>query len=220
MTPQDVITEARVLLQDNRVPFRYSDTVLTGFVNQTIRRMVMLRPDLFVAVVDISTTPNVAEQLLPPVAVRLVEIFRVKGGTSIEEVDRDVFDRSYPQWTTDPAGTPTKYIRHPRNPRAYFLYPRPAAGIVLVGEYVTTPPNYLIGQNIDALPDAYLPALIDGTVYLAESVDNEHVNSGRAKLFLDSFGQSLGISLQSRAYTDTESSGISDERSTDRRNDR
>lgn len=208
MTPQDVITDVRRLIQDESAPLRYTDVVLLGFVNQTIRRMVMLRPDLFTTVTTILTTPNVSEQSLPATAVRLVEIFRVQNGTSIEEVDRDQFDRAYPQWTTDAAGTPTKYMRHPRNPRAYFLYPRPSAGIVLVGEYVVTPPAYTLSANITVLPDAYFSALVDGTVFLAESVDNEHVNSGRAKLFLDSFTQSLGVDLQSRNITDLENGGV------------
>lgn len=204
MTPSEVIGEVRRLVQDTKTPNRYSDTVLLGFVNQTIRRMVMLRPDLFITQTDIPTTPNTVEQSLPATAVRLVEIFHVKNGTSIEEVDRDQFDRAYPQWTTDSAGTPTKYMRHPRNPRAYFLYPRPSSGVVLVGEYVDTPQNYALSAPIAVLPDAYFPVLVDGTVYLAESIDNEHVNSGRAKLFQDSFVQALGVSLQSQAITDTE----------------
>jgi len=204
MTPAEVIAEVRVLIQDTRVTFRYSDTVLLGFVNQTIRRMVMLRPDLFTTVTDISTVANLTEQTLPATAVRLVDIFRVKNGTSIEEVDRDQFDRAYPQWTTDAAGTPTKYMRHPRNPRAYFLYPRPTAGTVLVGEFVVTPTAYAISDPIAVLPDAYFGVLIDGTVYLAESIDNEHVSSGRAKLFFDSFVQALGVDLQSRAVIDSE----------------
>lgn len=208
MTPQDVLIDVRRLIQDESTPYRYSNTTLLGFVNQIIRRMVMLRPDLFTTVTTISTTPNVSEQTLPATAVRLVEIFRVQNGTSIEEVDRDIFDRTYPQWTTDAAGTPTKYIRHPRNPRAYFLYPRPTSGIVLIGEYVVTPPTYGNLDPITVLPDAYFPSLVDGTVFLAESVDNEHVNSGRAKLFYDSFTQSLGVDLQARNLTDLEAGGV------------
>jgi hypothetical protein len=43
---------------------------------------------------------------------------------------------------------------------------------------------------------------------LAESVDNEHVNSGRAKLYLDSFSQAISLSLQARALTDTDEAGF------------
>lgn len=208
MTPAEVITEVRRLIQDTDAPYRNSDAVLLGFVNHTVRRMVMLRPDLFTTITDISTVADLSEQTLPSTAVRLVEIFRVKNGASIEEVARDDFDKAYRQWTTDPAGIPTKYMRHPRNPRAYFLYPRPSTGVVLVGEYVTTPPTYALTDPIAVLPDAYFAPVVDGTVYLAASVDDEYVNSGRAKLFLDSFLQGLGTSLQSRSVTDIESSGV------------
>ena len=61
------------------------------------------------------------------------------------------------------------------------------------------------------LPDAYFPAIVDGTVFLAESIDNEHVNSNRAALFQQSFSQALGISSQTRQITDTEGGGISEE---------
>ena len=208
MLPSEVITEVRSLIQDTKPTFRYSDAVLLRFVNMTIRRMVILRPDLFTTITDVSTTPDLSEQTLPATAVRLVELFRVKNGAALEEVSRDVFDRAYPQWTTDASGTPTKYIRHPRNPRAYFLYPRPTSGIILVGEYVVTPPTYALADPIAVLPDAYFPVLVDGTVFLAESVDDEHVNSGRAKLFLETFTQSLGAGLRTRALTDSEDAGV------------
>jgi hypothetical protein len=73
---------------------------------------------------------------------------------------------------------------------------------------VQSPQPYTLAQTIGLLPDSYLPVVVDGTVYLAESVDNEHVNSGRAKLFFDSFTQSLGVGLQSRTITDTEEGGL------------
>jgi hypothetical protein len=207
MTPNEVITEVRRIIQDVRVPYRYSDADLLGYVNQTLKRMVMLRPDLFSSIEDISTTANSVLQSLPTGAVRLVEIFRVKNGRAMTEVSRDMLDQSDPDWTIAPAGTPVNYVRHVRNPTRYYLYPPPTNNLQLVGEYVKTPPTYTINQSITVLPDAYLPSLIDGTVFLAESIDNEHVSSGRAKLFQDSFVQSLGVSLQSRTITDTEEGG-------------
>jgi hypothetical protein len=98
-------------------------------------------------------------------------------------------------------------MRHVRNPNRFFVYPAPEAGVVLVGEYAQTPPDYTLDQEIAAPTDAYFPTVVDGVVFLAESIDNEHVNSNRAKLFQDSFVQSLGVSLQSRTITDTESGG-------------
>jgi hypothetical protein len=208
MTPNEVITEARRLVQDTKAPFRYSDQVMLGFVNQTLRRMVILRPDLFSTIEDIATTENSFVQSLPSSAVRLVEIFRVKNGGALTEVSRDMLDMSTPDWVSTPAGSPVNYVRHVRNPTRYFLYPPPSRNTQLVAEYVKTPPVYTIDASISVLPDAYFPILIDGVVFLVESIDNEHVNSNRAKLFQDAFVQGLGVALQSRTITDTEPGGM------------
>ena len=79
---------------------------------------------------------------------------------------------------------------------------------MLIGEYAQVPPTYTLNQAIALLPDSYLPVAVDGVVFLAESVDNEHVNSGRAKLFQDSFAQTLATGLQVRSITDTEEGGM------------
>jgi len=208
MTPSLVITEVRRLIQDENAPVRYSDATLLGFVNQTLKRMAMLRPDLFTTVADIPTVSGQVYQAIPAAGSRLVEIFGVSGGNAIEEVNRDEFDRAYPAWQSDAAGVPTKYMRHTRNPKGFFLYPRPQAGIQLLAEYVVSPPDYTLLQAIITPADEYFSTIVDGTVFLAESVDNEHVSSGRAKLFYDSFVQSLGVSGQAREITDTERGGI------------
>ena len=44
-------------------------------------------------------------------------------------------------------------------------------------------------------------------VFLVESVDNENVSSGRAKLFKDSYTEMLGVSKASLPVTDTEDAG-------------
>jgi hypothetical protein len=208
MTPQDIITEARVILQDNRVPFRYSDTVLLGFANLALKRLSIVRPDLFMTIQEIPTTPNTVLQSLPSDSMRLSEIFSIKDGDAVTEANREVFDQTYPGWVNEAASTPKNFIRHIRNPNRFFLYPRPQAGVVLIGEYAQSPKDYTINETVDLLPDAFLPVVVDATIYMAESIDNEHVNAGRAKLYLDSFSQAINLSLQARALTDTEEAGF------------
>jgi hypothetical protein len=208
MTPADVITEVRRIVQDESVPYRYSDAVLLGYVNQTLKRMAVLRPDLFSDIVDIPTVTASAVQSLPANAIRLLDIFQVKDGPAINEVDRETMNRNYPNWMFEAPGTPVNFMRHVKNPDRFFLYPRPQAGVVLVGEYAATPPNYAVGDTIAVLSDVYFPVVVDGTVFLAESIDDEHVQSGRAKLFYDSFVQQLGTNLQSRKVTDTKNAGM------------
>lgn len=208
MTPNEVITEVRRLIQDTKTPYRYSDAVLLGFVNQTLKKMVVLRPDLFAVIGDFTTTPNTVLQSCPSDSVRLMQIFQVKNGDAVTEVSKETLDRMLPNWVNEAAGTPVNFMRHVRNPNKFFVYPRPTAGIVLVGEYAQSPATYALNDTVALLPDAYLTSVVEGTVYLSESIDNEHVNSGRAKLFQDAFVQGLGVGLQSRVITDTEEGGL------------
>lgn len=208
MTPAEIIVEVRKLVQDTRTPYRYSDADLLGYVNQTLKNMAIVRPDLFTEIVDIPTTPDVAVQSLPAEALRLVDIFQVKDGDAIVEVDRETMSRNYPGWMSETSGTPVNFMRHVKNPDRFFLYPRPATGVVLVGEYARTPPDYGLSDEITLLTEAWFVTVLNGTVFLAESIDNEHANSGRAKLFQDLFVQQLSTNLQSRKVTDTKDAGM------------
>lgn len=211
MTPNDVIVDARRLAQDNgllRTSDTYSASVLLGLVNQVLRQTAVLRPDLFTLMTDITPTPNVVEQTLPADSLRLVNILAVKNGGAITEVSREMMDQSYPQWRFDPAGSPVNYMRHIRNPNQYFLYPKPAAGIVLTGEYAQSPPVYTLNQQIALLPDAFQPIVVSGVVMMISNVENPTTNAARAKQFQEMYAQALGANLQSRVVTDTKSSGL------------
>lgn len=208
MTPVDVIAQVRVLVQDELAPYRYSDTVLLRFLNQTVKRMAMLRPDLFVVVQGVTVTPGTVTQTLPANAVRLIEVYNVQGGNVVTEVNKDTLDQTYPGWRSAPAGQPVNYIRHVRNPNMFFLYPAPESGVVLVVEYAAVPADYALTDTITAPSSAYMPLLVDGIVYLAQSIDDEHVNSGRAKLFADTFAQGLEASMRAHTLTDTDAGSL------------
>jgi hypothetical protein len=208
MTPAGVITEVRRILSDTLAPQRYNDTLLLGFVNQTLKRMAILRPDLFATIGNISTTADTVLQSMPSDSIRLMEIFQVVNGNAVTEVSRDTFDQTYPNWVNETPGTPVNFMRHVRNPNKFFVYPRPISGVTLVGEYAQSPADYALNDTILLLPEAYFPIVIDGTVFLTESIDNESVSAGRAKLFQDSFIQSMGVGLQARTVTDSEEGGL------------
>ena len=211
MILNDVVTEARRLLQDISAPQRYSDAVLLGFANQTLKRMSVLRPDLFAYIGEIPCTAGAVIQSPPSDSVRIIEIFQVKDGSGVTEVDRNSLDQTYPGWMNDTAGPTVNWMRHVRNPNKFFIYPKAPVGQILIGEYAQTPPNYVGTDAVALLPDAFFPVVVDGTVFLAESVDNEHVNSNRAQLFQQSFTQALGVSAQARSLTDTETAGLPNE---------
>jgi len=125
-------------------------------------------------------------------------------------VDRDLLNRTDRDWVNATAGIPIKYTRHSRNPNKFFLYPRPQAGVTLALEYAQSPPTYTGGQTIALLPDAYLPALVNGTVYLVEAINNQSTSTSvrkdpnRAAVFQNAYTEMLGVSLQANAVLDNE----------------
>lgn len=211
MILNDVITEVRRILQDTNSPQRYSDSVLLGFANQALKRIAVLRPDLFAYIGEITCTAGSVVQSAPDDSIRLIEIYSVKNGSGVIEANREALDQAYPTWMNDAAGPAVNWMRHVRNANKFFIYPKAPVGQILVGEYAQTPPEYDGTTPIALLPDAYSTVVIDATVFLAESVDNEHVNSNRAALFQRSFTQSLGVAAQSREITDPENAGLNPE---------
>lgn len=209
MTPQDVITQVRRLIQDDTVATqRYSDAVLLGFVNQVLTRMVHMRPDLFIYHGVVPLVQDTVSQNMPSGSVRLLEVFQVEDGDAVTEVNRETLDQMYPAWRNDTAGTPCNWIRHPRNPNGYMVWPRPSVPMNLLVEYVKSPATYLIGDTITELASAYLSVLIDGTCWLAESVDAEHVEDGRAKMHYEAFVEALAADFSQRAAIDSEGGAV------------
>jgi hypothetical protein len=211
MILDDVITEVRRILQDTNTPLRYSDAVLLGFANQALKRIAVLRPDLFAYIGEIPCTAGAVIQSAPSDSIRIMEIYNVKDGDGVIETNREALDQAYPQWMNDAAAPAVNWMRHVRNSNKFFIYPKAPTGQILIGEYAQTPPDYDGVTNVALLADAYFPVVVDATVFLAESVDNEHVNSNRAQLFQKSFTQALGASGASRSITDTEESGMTDD---------
>lgn len=211
MILNDVVTEVRRIVQDTNTPQRYSDAVLVGFANQALKRIAVLRPDLFAFIGDITTTAGAVIQSMPSDSIRLIDIYNVKGGSGITETNRESLNQAYPSWMNDTAGPAVNFMRHVRNANKFFIYPKAPADQILVGEYAQTPPTYDGSTTVALLPDAYFPVVVDATVFITESVDNEHVNSKRAQIFQQSFTQSLGVAAQSREVTDTERGGLDEE---------
>mgnify|MGYP003135394914 FL=1 len=208
MILNDVITEVRRILQDETVTYRYSDTFLLGLCNQGLKRIQLLRPDLFSYVGTVSCTQGEVIQSAPADSLRIIEVYSIVGGGGVVEAKREVLDQTVPAWSSATQGAAVNWMRHVRNPNKFFIYPPAPAGQTLKVEYSQVPPVYDGTTTVTLLPDAYIPALIDIVVFLAESVDNEHVTSGRAKMYQDLFLSELGATTASLPVTDTEDAGL------------
>ena len=207
MTPAGIITEVRRLLQDSDTTQRYSDTVLLGFVNQTLKRTALLRPDLFARQTTMTCETNAVVQSAPNDSYRMMDVFSVVGGGGVVETTREQLDQARPTWVTDVSGSTENWMRNLRNPNKFFIYTKSPAGQQLNIEYSQTPIDYASGDTILFIPETHFPTIVDGAVFLAESIDNEHVNSGRAKLYYDAFIQGLSGSASNRLIADSESAG-------------
>jgi hypothetical protein len=211
MTPKQIIDSVRKTIQDNqllRSTDEYIDDTLLEYVNQILKRTAVLRPDLFTLVKEISTTTGAVEQAMPYDSMRLTDIFSVKDGNAITEVSRVTMDRSYPGWTQVAAGTPVNWMRHSKNPNRYFLYPKPNDGVELVAEYVQSPFEYTLNEEIALLPDGYLPVIATGVIGMVVSAQGPNNDMAIANAYLERYTQMLGVSLQTKIVTDTELGGL------------
>lgn len=211
MTPAEIITQVRVLVNDSKTPYRNSDSTLLGFVNQALKRAALLRPDLFSTITTFACAVGEVVQTAPSDCIRFMEVFSVVGGAAVFESNRETMDQNYPSWPADTAATCTTWMRHPRDPLRFFIYPKAPTSQTLNVEYAKVPAVYTATSDSITTPSgAYMTALVDCVIFLVESQDDEHVNSGRAALFYKSFVDLLGATAQNKVITDGEDSGMPD----------
>ena len=204
-TVSDVIADTRDSVQDNSVPYRYDDTDLIRKFNQIIRRAVILRPDLFTEIVTMSCVAGSLQQC-PSDSVRLMDVLTNSAGAAVKQVNQEVIDLMIPDWETLTPGPATNWMRYPRDPNRFYVYPAASAAANLQIMYAKCPATLSLGSTVP-IQDVYMPVLVDGMVWLVEAIDAEHVESGRAKMFKDSFTEALLSGLQTRRITDTDSAG-------------
>jgi len=182
---------------------------MLAMCNQALKRVQLFRPDLFAKTGTVANVAGEVIQSAPTDSLRVIEVLSINGsGVGIVEADREVLDQTLPTWPNDTAGPAVNWMRHVRNPNKFFIYPQAPADQTLDIEYSQVPPTYDGVTTVALLPDAYESVVVDAVVFLVESVDNESVNAGRAKLFFESFTQALGVGTLVRTLTDTESGGI------------
>jgi hypothetical protein len=206
----DVVADVRLAIQDLGILTtpRFADSQVLSTANQCLKRMAILRPDLFAFITTMSTQAG-ALQYAPSDSIRFMEALAVVGVNNLNEINHEALDLMSNTWQYGAPGSPTNWMRHPRNANAFFVYPPATAGVTLQIEYAQSPPRYTLAQSPAILPDAYYPVLLDGTVALLESTDNESANSGRAKLMYDNFTKLLEASLSARVSLDNEGAGMS-----------
>jgi hypothetical protein len=205
-TVADIVTEARELLLDTLAPFRYSDDFIVRKVNQAVRRMSIVRPDLFATHASLSCVLGIL-QSAPADSIRLMDVVTNDDGTALKEINQDTLDLMIPTWPSQGTSALINWMRYPRDPNRFYVYPAAAGTETLTIVYARSPATMTI-NSVVPLPDAYQPSVIDGTCWLMEAIDAEHVESGRAKMFKDAFEGALTAGLTVRQLTDADAGGL------------
>lgn len=201
-TVADVIVDVREMIQDTMTPYRYDDAFIARKVSQVVRRMAILRPDLFTEIATITCVAGTI-QATPSDSVRIMDVLTNTAGVAVKEVNQEVLDLMVPTWETLTPGPSTNWMRYPRSPNRFYVYPAATITDTLKIVYAKCPAT-LTAPSTVPLQDAYSSTVVDGTCWLMESIDAEHVESGRAKMFQDSFLAAMSSGLQARRITDTD----------------
>lgn len=203
MTPATIFPDVRVLINDNdSSAYRYSDTVLLTKLDAALKRIALIRPDLFTTIAAVSCTPGSTVQQVPNYA-RIIEVYQVVGGGGVVEANREVFDQTVPNWRSDPADAATNWMRHVRNPSVFFIYPQAPNGQSLLCEYTVAP---AVSSMSDVIPtsDVYQPVVQDMLVAVIEWGDDEFNLSQRAEIFYKRVLEALGITAKNKEMLDNE----------------
>lgn len=209
MTPQSIITEVRAIIKDaDSVAYRNSDTDLVLAVNRALKRVALLRPDLFTTIGTITLVSGVAQTV--PNYGRIVEVYGVTGGGAITEANRETLDQLTPTWrsaTPVAAASLTNWTRHTRNPSKFFVSPPSNGTGTLDAEYTATPATFALTDTITLL-ETYEPTIVDMTVAEVEWADDENVVNQRAEAFYKRAKEALLGDAQGRVATDKEGGSV------------
>lgn len=205
-TVAEIIADVRDEIQDTVIPYRYSDGFIVRKLNQVMRRAAILRPDLFVVVEPLACAAG-SLQTAPADSIRLLDALSNTNGRAIKEVSQEVLDMMVPTWEALAPGPAINWMRYPRDPNRFYVYPAATAIDTLTITYARCPATLSYTDTI-VMQDVYSPVITDGTVWLMESIDAEHVESGSAKMHQDSFLSGLSAGLTSRRITDVGTAGL------------
>lgn len=206
MTPQSIIPEVRALIKDaDATAYRNQDADITAAINRAVKRIALVRPDLFTTITALTLVAGVVQTV--PAYGRIVEVFGLTGGNALTEANREIMDNLTPTWRAAVQGVPTNWMRHSRDPNKFFVSP-PSNGVgTLDVEYTVPPATYAL---TDAIPlmETYQPAVVDMTVAEIEWADDENVLNQRADVFFKRAVTLLQTALQERVLLDAEKGGV------------
>lgn len=182
-TPKTIIAVARTLVNDTDAAVqRQTDTELLNYVNEGLKEISALDPDLFLTTGDYSCIPGETEQALRFNEIQeFVQVVRIKGGKAVHRTSVASLSAFNPNWAADAAGAAENWAPMDGQKLRFYIYPKaPEQMQVLEIQYRRKPQVFALNDELNDVPDRLMPALSWYVVFKAEMKDDEHAVSGRA----------------------------------------
>jgi hypothetical protein len=195
-----IITRATDILQDT-TSVRWPTDELLRWASDAQREIVLYKPEASVTNTTLSLTTNQTKQSLPSTALTLISIVRNMGtngatpGRAVRLIQREVLDAQLPNWHSETGAAETKhYMFDNRDPRTFYVYPKPSGTLYLECVYSVAPTDLTSTSQALSLNDIYANIILDYMLYRAYSKDAEYAeNVQRALAHYTAFSNALGI---------------------------
>jgi hypothetical protein len=199
-TAADVIAQARVVLNDNNatIGYRKSDAAYIKHLNMALAALSTVRPELFETEVPFTCSVGPLQRLrnhVPPIdSLKFRGCDRDTNGHFMTRFEKTILDRYNPTWGMGATSVfPRQWCEHESMVDMFWVFPPTDAGAVIYVRHIA-PPDVLVNPlSTFALPNSYLPALVDYVVYVESSTDDESVNSQRAVAFFQQYLAEPGV---------------------------
>lgn len=195
-----ITTRAKDILQDT-TSIRWPEEELFRWISDAQREVVLYRPEAYVSNTSVQLTAQSSKQNVPTEAVRLLDVVRNMGsdgttaGRAIRLVSREIMDAQNPNWHVS---TPNAVIQHfifdARDPKTFYVYPRPNAAVYVEAILSMVPPDITSNSQSLVVPDIFANPILDYTLFRAYTKDSEYAgNAQRAMAHYQSFANAMGI---------------------------
>lgn len=188
----DVLVRAREVLNDPH-KVRWTDDALMYWLNDALGLLAQSAPNLFSKSSKHTCKAGATQTLSID---RLIRFDSVDGALPC---DRTVLDAFLPGWRKAEPGPIQNWMPSPDGPTKFLVYPPSPTGQALDVRYVQAPD--LLTNVLFELPvsDDFISPLADYVIGMAEAKDADHVTTGRAQVFMQSFASKIGIRAEAGA---------------------
>lgn len=199
ITGQSIVDRARRILQDTTAGgTRWLDAEMLDWINDAQREIVLLKPNSYSAVEDLTLITG-TKQVLPAEGLLLLTVVRNVSGKAVRRVDRNILDSENPDWhTATPSAVVEHYIFDEDSPETFWVYP-PQSGTPGSVEVIYSKAPADLGSLAATitLNDIYMNVILDYILYRAYSKDTDYAgNQTRAANHYNGFNNSLGVKSQ------------------------